>query len=94
MSKKIWLSGKGYPTPHTKKIFFADLHDLGHEMKEIKKVWRWPNFVPKQECCYISKHNFFGDTLYIIEELSVLQLLSVKHLFLLCQPKQILNKNI
>ena len=35
---------RGYSPPYTKKIFFADLHDLGHERKKIKKVWKWPNF--------------------------------------------------
>ena len=61
MSKKFWLSGKGVPSPHTKKIFFADLHDLGHERKKIKKVWKWPNFVlpPPPSKCEIS-HFFFS----------------------------------
>ena len=29
---------RGYSPPILKKIFFADLHDLGRERKKIKKV--------------------------------------------------------
>ena len=31
------FQGKGVPPPLTKKNFFADLHDLGHEIKKNKK---------------------------------------------------------
>ena len=64
MSKKFWLSGKGVPSPPIlKKIFFADLHDLGYERKKNKKKCENdPNFSghtpPPHPKCEIS-HFFF-----------------------------------
>ena len=49
---------RGYPPPHTKKIFFADLHDLGHERKKIKKSVKMTQFCPDPPPS-VKFHTFF-----------------------------------
>ena len=45
--QNFWASRKGVPPPpNTKKNFFADFHDLGHERKKNKKSVKMTQFCP------------------------------------------------
>ena len=50
---------RGYPPPLLKKIFFADLHDLGHERKKIKKSVKMTQFCPDPPPPSVKFHTFF-----------------------------------
>ena len=53
---------EGTPPPHTKKIFFADFHDLGHERKKNKKSVKMTQFCPDPPPeCEISHFFFFSN---------------------------------
>ena len=57
MSKNFDFQVRGYLPPILEKNFFADLHDLGHKRKKIKKCENDP--ILARQCDSVKFHTFF-----------------------------------